>query len=153
MNKQKSELIKFFNWLKKGFAFCLSWFLLIILVLANLFNHSVITIEFLNKLIIAIIGGVFIFCFIFTNLFIKKWLFVRRLTIFLILISIYEIIIFYWIGYFNQPATFIQILIFISIILILYFINLAIYHRYSKKQGELYTQSLHQYQQKIKGNS
>lgn len=44
-------------------------------------------------------------------------------------------------------GTFIQWLVFIGIICVLYFICIAIYQRYSNKQGEIYTQALIKYQQ------
>lgn len=44
-------------------------------------------------------------------------------------------------------GTFIQWLVFIGIICVFYFICIAIYQRYSNKQGEIYTQALIKYQQ------
>lgn len=47
----------------------------------------------------------------------------------------------------KDGRTFIQWLVFIGIICVLYFICIAIYQRYSNKQGEIYTQALIKYQQ------
>lgn len=77
----------------------------------------------------------------------KNWAFTKRLTRFMVLFSLYECLNFYWIGFFSGIGTFIQWLVFIGIICVLYFICIAIYQWYSNKQGEIYTQALVKYQQ------
>jgi len=81
------------------------------------------------------------------SFFIKNWTFTKRLTCFMVLLSLYECLNFYWMGFFSGIGTFIQWLVFIGIICVLYFICIAIYQRYSNKQGEIYTQALIKYQQ------
>ncbi len=57
-------------------------------------------------------------------------------------ISMYECVEFYWIGFFRDKGTFIQWIIFFGIVCGLYFICIAIYQAYSRKQGKIYTQAL-----------
>ena len=61
-------------------------------------------------------------------------------------ISLYECLGFYWLGLFEGKGTAVQWLIFIGIILVLYFICVVLYQKYSKKQGEIYTEGLQKYQ-------
>lgn len=63
------------------------------------------------------------------------------------LVSLYQCLGFYWIGFFAEMATARQWLVFIGIVLVLYLICIAIYQQYSNKQGEMYTQALEKYQQ------
>ena len=123
MKNNKNDIIKFFVWMRNGIAFCTTWLLIIW------------------------IGGVLIFNILFTKVFIKNWTFTKRLTCFMVLLSLYECLNFYWMGFFSGIGTFIQWLVFIGIICVLYFICIAIYQRYSNKQGEIYTQALIKYQQ------
>ena len=49
-----------------------------------------------------------------------------------------------------QNLIFVNVGIFIGIILVLYFCCILIYQQYSKKKGEFYTKSLQAYQEKRK---
>jgi hypothetical protein len=55
---------------------------------------------------------------------------------------------FYWLGIFSVRGTLGQWVAFMAIVLVLYFISIAIYAAYSKKKGELYTLALQEYQEK-----
>lgn len=132
-----------------SFAICSSLYRSSSSVLAycHISNQQQISVSMLTKLLFFVIGGVLIFNILFTKVFIKNWTFTKRLTCFMVLLSLYECLNFYWMGFFSGIGTFIQWLVFIGIICVLYFICIAIYQRYSNKQGEIYTQALIKYQQ------
>lgn len=148
MHKQKEELIKFGAWMRNGTAFCTTWFLILMLIYNTIYNIPTVSTNILIKLVLLSIGGVFLFNLFFTGLFIKKWSFVKRLTGFILTISIYECFGFYQLTLFKSRGTVIEWLTFVGIVLFLYFCCIVIYQRYSNKQGELYTKSLEAYQQK-----
>ncbi len=147
MKNRKKALIQFGIWMRNGTAFCIAWFLLIILAVCHIFHYETISINTLTKIVCFTIGGVFIFCVVFTRLFIKKWSFMARLTCFMLSISLYECAGFYWIGIFAGKGTITQWLVFVGILFILYFVSTAVYQRHSIKQGILYTQALQKYQE------
>lgn len=146
MRKFKSEIIRFAVWMRNGVAFCTTWFLILILVYNYIFNIQNISTNGLMKVVLLIIGGVLIFNLSFTRIIIKKLNFMMRLTCFMCAISLYECLGFYCLGFFKGKGTAVQWLIFIGIILILYFICVVVYQKYSKKQGEIYTKGLQKYQ-------
>lgn len=146
MRSLKSEVIRFAVWMRNGIAFCTAWFVILILVYSYIFNVQSISTKSLGKIVLLIIGGVFVFNLSFTRLIIRKWNFTARLTCFICAISLYECLGFYWLGFFDGKGTIVQWLIFIGIICSLYFICIALYRQYSKKQGEIYTKVLKEYQ-------
>lgn len=148
MYKNKKELLKFFVWMRNGTAFCTTWFLILTLIYYSIHNIPAISTNMLIKLILLSLGGVFVFNLFFTNLFIQKWSFIKRLTGFMMVISLYECICFYYLDFFKNKGSIKEWLIFIGIVLLLYFLCIAIYQQYSKKQGEIYTKSLQEYQEK-----
>ena len=148
MYKYKEDFIKFLVWMRNGTAFCTIWFLILMLVYNSIYNIPTISTNILIKLILLSFGGVFLFNVFFTCLFIKKWSFIKRLTGFMIVISLYECFCFYSLEFFQSHGTIIQWIIFAGIVLALYFCCIVIYQQYSKKQGEIYTKSLQAYQQK-----
>ena len=148
MHKYKEEFLKFLVWMRNGTAFCTTWFLILMLVYNSIYNIPSISTNILIKLILLSFAGVFLFNLFFTCLFIKKWSFVKRLSGFMIVISLYECLCFYSLDFFQSAGTVIGWIIFVGIVLILYFCCIAIYQQYSKKQGEIYTKSLQTYQQK-----
>lgn len=144
----KQQISQFFTWLRNGTCFCFTWFLLLLTLLYLYYGKDTISTMGLLKLFMLSFGGVLLFCLLFTSLVFKKWLFVTRLTCFMICITLYECVGFYWLGIFSTKGTLRQWGIFMAIVLCLYFICIAIYHQYSKKKGELYTQALQTYQKK-----
>jgi len=148
MYKCKDDFQKFLVWMRNGTAFCTTWFLILMLLYNSINNIPAISTNILIKLILLSSGGVFLFDFFFTTLFIKRWSFIKRLTGFMILISLYECFCFYSLGYYQHFGSIIEWIIFAGIVLALYFCCIAIYQQYSKKQGEIYTKSLQAYQQK-----
>lgn len=144
----KKDIVQFLVWMRNGVAFCTTWFLIIWLTYCHIFNLQVISVCNLTKLLFLVVGGVFIFSILFTQIVIKNWEFTKRLTFFIVLISLYECMGFYWIGFFRSKGNFIQWSIFVGIVCALYFICIAIYHQYSKKQGKIYTQALENYKQR-----
>jgi len=147
MKERKKEMIHFVVQMRNGFAFCTAWFLILVLLVCYIYNQQTISVNSLVKLLVLIVGGVFIFNLLFTRILIRKWSFTRRLTIFMLSISIYECAGFYWLGFFRGKGTFVQWIMFVGIVCGLYFCCIAIYRHYSKRQGEIYTQALKKYQQ------
>lgn len=143
----KKDMVQFFTWMRNGIAFCTSWFLILWLVGSYLLKVESIPTDSLIRMILFVIGGVFLFCIAFTRLFLKRWSFTKRLTCFMILFSVYESIVFYLSGLFTG-GSFAKWICFIGIVMISYLGCIIIYHVYSKKQGELYTQALQRYQKK-----
>ncbi len=147
MKNRKKDIMQFLIWARNGIAFCTTWFLILILAYCHISNKQEIPTSILTKMLLLIIGGVFIFSIFFTRCFIRNWSFIKRLTSFMITVSVYECVGFYWIGIFNGTGTIIQWIAFIGIVCGLYFCCIAIYQRHSQKQGEIYTQALQKYQQ------
>ena len=143
----KKELKTFFAWLRNGTCFAVTWFLILELIVRWISGADTISIVNLTKTIVWTVGGVFIFCVAFTRLFIRKFGFTARLTIFMSAITLYEILFFYNIGLFVDTSNLPQWLLFFAIIVCLYFICLVIYGSYRKKKCELYTHALQKYQQ------
>ncbi len=143
----KKELKTFFIWLRNGTCFAVTWFLTLELIVRWLSGSDTISVVNLTKTLFWTVGGVFLFCVSFTSLFIRKIGFTARLTFFMSLITIYELLFFYNIGLFADTSQFHQWLLFFAIILCLYFICLAIYSHYRQKRSELYTLALQKYQQ------
>lgn len=131
----KKELKTFFTWLRNGTCFAVTWFLILELILKWISGNDTISVVNLTKTVFWTVGGVLIFCVTFTRLFIKKFGFTARLTFFMLVITIYEILFFYNIGLFTDSGHLYQWLLFFAIILCLYFICLAIYGNYRKKSA------------------
>lgn len=148
MRIQKNELIRFGIWTRNGIAFCTTWFLILLLVYNRIFHISTVRTNSLIRLFLWIVGGVLLFNSIFTRLFLKKWGFTGRLTCFMCIISLYDCLGFYWLGFFRESGTIIQWTAFIGIVLVLYLICIVIYQKYTKKRGEIYTRKLREYQSK-----
>lgn len=146
MRNFKSEAIRFIVWMRNGVAFCTTWFLVLALAYNYIFNIPSISTETLIKMELLILGGVLIFNLSFTRIIINKWNFMMRLTCFMCAISLYECFGFYRLGIFYDME--VQWLVFVGIILVLYFICAMLYQQYSKKQGEIYTKGLQEYQMK-----
>ncbi len=147
MRDKKKDVIQFLTWMRNGTAFAVTWMLILVLLYCQMFRYQTIPANDLTKMLLLMVGGVFIFCLFFARLFFKKWSFIKRLTCFMILIALYECAGFYWVGIFTEKGTIAQWLIFFGIVFGLYGCCIAIYQRYSKKQGAIYTQALQKYQQ------
>ena len=145
MNSKK-ELKTFLVWLRNGTCFAVTWFLILDLIVRWISGIDTISVVNLTKTLFWTVGGVLIFCVAFTRLFIRKFGFTARLTFFMTVITIYEILFFYNIGFFRDAGHFYQWLLFFTIVLCLYFICLAIYGSFRKKKSELYTLALLKYQ-------
>lgn len=148
MWKKKEELKKFLIWLRNGTSFCFTWFLILLLAYHSYFDIPSIPTKRLIHVLFFCIGGVTIFNAFFTNLLIRRWSFTQRLTGFMVVFSIYECICFYRMKFFQTSGSVSEWFVFAGIILLLYFCCLSLYQIYSKKQGQLYTQSLQKYQEK-----
>ena len=153
MNKTKKEFLKFLSWTRNGICFCTTWFLVLLILIHFLYEIPTFSTLFLAKMFGVIIGGVIIFNSLFTSLFIKNWSFTTRLTLFMIVISIYQCFCFYSLSIFQTKGSWGEWSIFIGLVLFFYFCSLGLYHIYSRKQGELYTKSLQEYQLKRTSDS
>ena len=147
MQNWKNDIIKFTVYMINGIAHAVSWFLILILIYNKLCNHQAISTDALMKMIIWTVGAVFIFNIMFTRFIIKKWNFMKRLTIFMVSICLYEGAGFYWLKVFVRKGAVYQWLAFVGIVFVLYLICALIFRKYSKIQGEIYTQALQKYQQ------
>ena len=78
----KKELKTFFTWLRNGTCFAVTWFLILELIVRWISGADTISIVNLTKTIVWTVGGVLIFCAAFTRLFIRRFGFTARLTIF-----------------------------------------------------------------------
>lgn len=147
MKNRKKDIIQFMMWMGNGAAYAVSCFLILLLIYNKLSNHQAISTDGLIKMMVWAVGAVFIFNLLFTRFIIKRWNFMTRLTVFLISICLYEGVGFYWLKVFVRKDAVFQWLAFVGIVIALYLICIVIYWKYSKKQGEIYTQALQQYQQ------
>lgn len=145
---RKKDLIQFLEWTRNGIAFCVTWLLILWLVFNSMANIESIPTKGLGQLIFFVAGGVVVFSLLFTRVLIRKWSFVARLSCFMVFISIYECIAFYHLGFWSGSGTVWMWGGFAGFILVLYFICIFIYNRYSKKRGTLYTEALQKYQEK-----
>lgn len=150
--KKKKDGIQFFTWMRNGSTFCISWFLILWLLYNSVHGIKTIETEQLGKLVAVSVAGVFLFSFFFTNLFLKRWRFLSRLTGFMLTVSVLEGVAFYWLGIFVRTGTWQEWLGFVGIVFGLYMICILIYEIYSKHKGEMYTLALEQYQQKRSRN-
>lgn len=134
--------------MRNGIAFCTTWFLILVLAYNYICGNQMISTVRLIKMVFLVIGGVFLFNLFFTHLLIRKFSFIKRLTGFMIAISVYESFGFWWLDIFGTDGTKMRWSVFVVIILALYLICIVIYQNYSKRQGEIYTQALQKYQEK-----
>ena len=148
MHNSKKNIIQFMVYMRNGIAYAVTWFFILILIYNKLCNHQAISTDGLIKMMVWIAGAVFMFNLLFTRFIIKKWNFMTRLTIFMVSICMYEGAGFYWLRVFNHKGAVFQWMVFNGIVLAIYLLCIVIYRRYSKRQGEIYTQALQQYQQK-----
>ncbi len=144
---RKKDLIQFFVWMRNGTAFCISWFLLLLVIAHSLSHTESISTLALAKMMLLSAGGVLLFCIFFTRLFLRRWQFLPRLTCCILSVGIYECAGLYWLGVFRGSGGIIPWVIFASILFLLYLLCIGIYQIYSRKKGRLYTQALQKYQQ------
>lgn len=148
MQNCKKDIIHFMVYMRNGIAYAVSWFFILILIYNKLCNHQIISTDGLIKMMVWTVGAVFVFNLLFTRFIIKKWNFMTRLTIFMISICLYEGAGFYWLRVFIRKGAIFQWMAFTVIVFAIYLLCIVIYRKYSKRQGEIYTQALQQYQQK-----
>lgn len=146
MRNRKKDIIQFMVWMRNGISYAVSCILFLLLAYNKFCHHQAISTDGLIKLMVWAVGAVFLFNLMFTRFIIKKWNFMTRLTVFMVSICLYEGVGFYWLRFFARKGAAFQWLLFVGIVFVLYFICTLIYWKYSKKQGEIYTQALQQYQ-------
>ena len=148
MQNHKNNLFHFMLCMKNGIAYAVSLFIILLLIYNKICNHQVISTDGMIKMIVLIVGAVFIYNLLFTRFIIKKWNFMTRLTIFMVSICLYEGAGFYWLRNFIRKDAVLKWLEFSGVVFVLYLVCIVIYQKHSKKQGEIYTQALQQYQLK-----
>lgn len=147
MQNCKKDIIQFMVHMRNGVAYAVSCFFILILIYNKLCNHQAISTDGLIKMMVWTIGAVFMFNLLFTRFIIKKWNFMTRLTIFMVSICLYEGAGFYWLRVFIRKGAIFQWMVFTGIVFAIYLFCVIIYRKYSKRQGEIYTRALRQYQQ------
>lgn len=138
----------FFTWMRNGVAFCFTWLVMLLLLRNSFLGVEVISTTSLLKILAFVFGGVLLFTVSFSESVFRKIGFTGRLTVFMILFSIYESVCFYWIGVFTTKGSLRQWLTFGGIILFLYGISMIVYEIYSRKKAVAYTHILNNYQRK-----
>ncbi len=166
MTQFKQYLPQFLTWLRNGFAFCTTWFLLLLLALGVLHGAETVTMQALVHLLLWCAGGSLLFCLIFTKLLLRSAGFTFRLTLFLLLAAGYQFLLPI---YGPNPLRFLfgkqfpmqyggtqweyfvganfNAIVFVGIMAVLFLACMVIYHFYSKKKGTLYTEALRRYQE------
>ena len=145
---RKQELKKFLIWMRNGISFAVTWFLILLLVGSYGLNIPQIAVTTLIKMVVLTAGGVFLFCICFTKLILVYWSFIKRLSFFVVLLSVYQVVGFYWIGFFVNGGSVLQWVIYAAIVIVLYFCCLLIYYARYRKEGKMYTQALSEYQKR-----
>lgn len=145
---RKQELKKFLIWMRNGISFAVTWFLILLLAESYMLNASEITVSVLSKMVLWVTGGVFLFCVCFTKLILVRWSFIKRFSFFVVSLSAYQIVGFYWIGFFANSGSVLQWVIYVAIIIVLYFCSLLIYYARYRKESKAYTQALSEYQKR-----
>jgi len=146
---KKENIKQFFVWFRNGVSVCTLWFLLLLLLRNYTLGIEEIKTDTILKLILSVAGGVLGFCICFCPTFIKRWNFQTRLTAFMLFVSVYECVCFYWLGIFQTKGSVGQYAIFVGIVLVCYLASIGIYTVYSRKKGALYTDALKKYQEKM----
>ena len=148
MQNKKKDIIRFMVYMKNGISYAVSMIIILILIYNKLCDHQVISTDGLIKMVVWTVGAVFMFNLLFTRFIIKKWNFMTRLTIFMVSICLYEGAGFYWLRNFIRKSAIFQWIVFTGIVFAIYLFCIVIYRKYSKRQGEIYTQALQEYQKK-----
>ena len=145
---RKQELKKFLIWMRNGTSFVVTWLLILLLAAGYTLGAVEITIAFLTKMVVLAAGGVFLFCASFTRLFLPRLSFLKRLSLFIISLCVYQAAGFYWLGLFGGRGTLLEWGAYALIILLFYLCCVAIYRLRYSKEGKAYTQALNEYQKK-----
>lgn len=145
---RKQELKKFLIWMRNGTSFAVTWFLILLLAGSYGLNISQIAVATLTKMVVLTAGGVILFCICFTKLILVRWSFIKRLSFFILLLSVYQVVGFCWIGFFTNSGSVLQWVIYMVIIIVLYFCCLLIYYARYRKEGKAYAQALREYQKR-----
>ncbi|MBQ3164287.1 MAG: hypothetical protein IJC02_07085 [Lachnospiraceae bacterium] len=147
------NLKTFFIWIRNGVAFCFTWLMVVILLRNTYLGIENISTTEIFKLLILACGGVILFTALFSETLIKGISFTAKLTGFMVLFSVYETVIFYWLGIFSGKGNVIQWMLFLGIILVMYGISMVGYELYSRKKAKDYDNALYAYQEKRGGKS
>ena len=118
----KKELKTFFIWLRNGTCFAVTWFIILELISKWIAGNDTLSVAGLTRTILWTVGGVLIFCVMFTRLLVRKLGFTARLSVFMGVLAIYELAYFYTSGIFTALFSY-QLLLFLSIIILLLMIS------------------------------
>lgn len=156
MTNLRHEWKKFFIWLRNGFCFLTTWFMLLLWILCRLNGSSLLFADMIPAVMLGSAGAVLIFCSVFTKVFLRKTGFTVRFTLFFALIVLYELAYGYaaytWLSGLEIPPMQFggwhsgEWVLFAVIVLVMYAVSMGIYAVYRRKKGEIYTQALQNYQ-------
>jgi len=127
--------------------FIFSWLVFVWLVFYSFQGKIEISVIVIWQLFILSVSGSFLFNLIFSHLIFKKMSFTWRLTCFIISFAILESFLIYYFQLFGITKL-IEWGIFLSIIILQYFISLGIFQIYKTKTGKHYTNLLKHYQER-----
>ncbi len=157
MTNRKQEWRKFFLWLRNGFCFVTTWFLFLLWVFLKQSGRVMMLTDCIPAVMLGSAGAVVIFCAVFTKVFIRKFGFAVRFTLFLALTVLYELAYgqaaYHWLSGQEIPplrfgfAESGEWLGFAGVVLLMYASSMGIYAVYRKKKGALYTEALRHYQE------
>lgn len=140
MNRTKlKELLAQF---RNGLAFCFSWLVICIMILAALNGKESISTGLLFKIFALSVWAVFCFIVCFKEVLFSKKRFIFRLNLFCGLFIPVEILMFFMMGLFKSGGSVSEWIFFMVIIAFLYVICVLIDWIVGKKQGEKYTNQL-----------
>ena len=156
MTNTKQEWTRFFIWLRNGFCFVSTWLLFLVWLLCKAGHTYMIPADTIAAVMLGSLGGVLLFCAVFTKVFIRKFGFAVRFTLFMALTVLYELGFAHAaLSHLHEQANAPMLygsaassgwLVFAGIVLVMYGISMGIYAVYRKKKGALYTEALRTYQ-------
>lgn len=152
MRYSKGDIKLFFIWLRNGIAFCVTWLLILGILICLINGIEYVPLSALNKMFLFACGGVLIFCIWFSPLPFKKIRFMGRLSGFFASFALYELVSFFLSGLFTLSETTLPLMAaFIGIMLVLYIMCILIDKYVYAKQDVIYTEKLREYQRKREG--
>jgi uncharacterized membrane protein YobD (UPF0266 family) len=129
-------------------AFTFAWLVIVVMMLCVLSGIKAIPVFFLLKLFVLCMALSVIFTLSFSKVIIRKKGFLFRLSFFMLCFVPCEVLGFYWMGIFKSIGQSKQWMLFSGIIIVLYLVCIWIDKVIYKRQGEMYTFQLNEYQKK-----
>lgn len=146
---KKTEMKKFFQWVRNGTCFAFTWLMFLVELLQLLQGRHSVSTFYIGKLLVLCLGGSILFSFCFTKALLPAAGFSQRLLLFFLVYGIYQSLGFWWLGI--VFSAFRDWLFYIAILFLCYGISHGIYRSYRKRVGALYTEALNHYRQRNLG--